>query len=157
MSGGRGASFPGRPDLADPSSLRYAGINSGGLAGGSRTGNGRVFAGFGMTVSAWATRRCMRLSCVASGYAGMNCRGGPSLLRYAGASPSMLRYAVASLGRGMLTVRGGKGDPASLSYAGASPSTLRYAGASITTTEIYLHVAVGVNGLGVESPLDAAA
>ena len=27
----------------------------------------------------------------------------------------------------------------------------------ITTTEIYLHVAVGVNGLGVESPLDAAA
>ncbi len=27
----------------------------------------------------------------------------------------------------------------------------------ITTTEIYLHVATGVNGLGVESPLDAAA
>ena len=25
----------------------------------------------------------------------------------------------------------------------------------ITTTEIYLHVAMGVNGLGVESPLDA--
>jgi hypothetical protein len=24
----------------------------------------------------------------------------------------------------------------------------------ITTTEIYLHVAVGTNGLGVESPLD---
>jgi site-specific recombinase XerD len=24
----------------------------------------------------------------------------------------------------------------------------------ITTTEIYLHVAIGVNGLGVESPLD---
>ena len=99
----------------------------------------------------------MRLSGVASGYAGMNCRGDPSTLSYAGASPSMLRYAVASLGRGMLTVRGGKGDPSSLSYAGASPSSLRYAGASITTTEIYLHVAVGVNGLGVESPLDAAA
>ncbi len=27
----------------------------------------------------------------------------------------------------------------------------------ITTTEIYLHVAIGVNGLGVVSPLDAAA
>ena len=27
----------------------------------------------------------------------------------------------------------------------------------ITTTEIYLHVAVGVNGLGVRSPLDVAA
>lgn len=27
----------------------------------------------------------------------------------------------------------------------------------ITTTEIYLHVAMGVNGLGVESPLDAMA
>ena len=25
----------------------------------------------------------------------------------------------------------------------------------ITTTEIYLHVAIGVNGLGVESPLDS--
>jgi hypothetical protein len=25
----------------------------------------------------------------------------------------------------------------------------------ITTTEIYLHVAIGANGLGVESPLDA--
>jgi integrase len=25
----------------------------------------------------------------------------------------------------------------------------------ITTTEIYLHVAVGANGLGAESPLDA--
>ena len=37
------------------------------------------------------------------------------------------------------------------------PASLSYAGASSTTTEIYLHVAVGVNGLGVESPLDAAA
>ena len=27
----------------------------------------------------------------------------------------------------------------------------------ITTTEIYLHVAVGANGLGVVSPLDVAA
>jgi site-specific recombinase XerD len=27
----------------------------------------------------------------------------------------------------------------------------------ITTTEIYLHVATGVNGLGVVSPLDAMA
>ena len=27
----------------------------------------------------------------------------------------------------------------------------------ITTTEIYLHVAMGVSGLGVESPLDALA
>jgi integrase len=34
------------------------------------------------------------------------------------------------------------------------PSSLRCAGTSISTTEIYLHVAVGVNGLGVRSPLD---
>jgi len=36
------------------------------------------------------------------------------------------------------------------------PSSLRYAGTSITTTEIYLHVATGANGLGVVSPLDIA-
>ena len=34
------------------------------------------------------------------------------------------------------------------------PSPLRCAGTSITTTEIYLHVAVGAHGLGVVSPLD---
>jgi integrase len=34
------------------------------------------------------------------------------------------------------------------------PSSLRYAVINIATTEIYLHVAVGENGLGVESPLD---
>ena len=34
------------------------------------------------------------------------------------------------------------------------PSSLRCAGTRISTTEIYLHVAVGANGLGVRSPLD---
>ena len=36
------------------------------------------------------------------------------------------------------------------------PSSLCYAGTSISTTEIYLHVAIGGNGLGVVSPLDEA-
>jgi integron integrase len=36
------------------------------------------------------------------------------------------------------------------------PASQGYAGTSITTTEIYLHVATGVNGLGVVSPLDVA-